>query len=390
MLVQQVAFAQADTIVLKQSSFEQRAHRGGTNRMIKGWADCGRINFVNQTPPDIHPGEGVDPDDKLPGYWGNTKKAYHGETYLGMVTRDDDSWESLSQPLSSYLIGGSCYNFSIWLSKSERYISGSKLLQIDRNVNYSTPVVLRIWGGTGICGEKQLLGETSPVDHTEWKEYNFVFRPASDLRYITIEAFYKTPVFAAYNGHVLVDKLSPITKFDCDAPQIEEVAEATVPPHKRRKVKQPVKKVKEKKAEESLVVNVPAKPEPKKLMGIEREKIREGQTIQINNLYFASDSTNIDENSGFILNEVYEFLAENEDITVEIGGHTNGTPKHWYCDKLSAERAKSVAEYLVTKGINSARLKYKGYGKRKPIANNFTSEGKRKNQRVEIKILKIG
>jgi len=87
---------------------------------------------------------------------------------------------------------------------------------------------------------------------------------------------------------------------------------------------------------------------------------------------------------------VYSFLKEYIDVSVEIGGHTNGTPPHKYCDKLSKERAKAVAQYLVRKGIPANRLKYKGYGKRKPIANNLTKEGRIKNQRVEIKILKIG
>jgi len=57
---------------------------------------------------------------------------------------------------------------------------------------------------------------------------------------------------------------------------------------------------------------------------------------------------------------------------------------------LSTDRAKIVAEYLVDKGIPAERLTYKGYGKRKSIASNLTKEGRKKNQRVEIKILTIG
>jgi outer membrane protein OmpA-like peptidoglycan-associated protein len=48
-----------------------------------------------------------------------------------------------------------------------------------------------------------------------------------------------------------------------------------------------------------------------------------------------------------------------------------------------------VADYLISRGIDKDRITYKGYGKRKPIASNFTAEGMKKNQRVEIKILKI-
>ena len=74
---------------------------------------------------------------------------------------------------------------------------------------------------------------------------------------------------------------------------------------------------------------------------------------------------------------------------IEVGGHTNGIPPHEFCDKLSTARAKSVAQYLVDKGIPASRITYRGYGKRNPIASNATPEGREKNQRVEINIVKV-
>ena len=84
-----------------------------------------------------------------------------------------------------------------------------------------------------------------------------------------------------------------------------------------------------------------------------------------------------------------KFLDTNEDIVIEIGGHTNGLPEHDYCDRLSTARAQSVAQYLYEKGIPVDRIGYKGYGKRKPVATNSTVDGRRKNQRVEIKIVAL-
>ena len=97
------------------------------------------------------------------------------------------------------------------------------------------------------------------------------------------------------------------------------------------------------------------------------------------------------DNSFTILDDIFLFLDNNEDIEVEIQGHTNGNRgiTHEYCDNLSTSRAKMVASYLATKGIDVERLKFKGYGKRKPIASNRTKEGRTRNQRVEIKILSI-
>ncbi|MGE5354676.1 MAG: OmpA family protein [Deltaproteobacteria bacterium] len=123
---------------------------------------------------------------------------------------------------------------------------------------------------------------------------------------------------------------------------------------------------------------------------IEAKDIKVGQVLQIENLYFFADSVEITNSSKPVLDEVYNFLSANMDIYVEIGGHTNNIPPDDYCDKLSTSRAKNIAEYLINRGIDRSRVSFKGYGKRFPIASNETAEGRRKNQRVELKILGIG
>ncbi len=97
----------------------------------------------------------------------------------------------------------------------------------------------------------------------------------------------------------------------------------------------------------------------------------------------------IESSSYDVLNDIYGFLMTNSDVTIEIGGHTNGIPDDDYCDRLSTARAKAVAEYLVEKGVTPSKVQFKGYGKRKPIADNKTKFGRDKNQRVEIKILSL-
>ncbi len=128
----------------------------------------------------------------------------------------------------------------------------------------------------------------------------------------------------------------------------------------------------------------------KAMAGLDAEKIKVGQVLRINNLYFQADSTDITDKSKPVLDEIFEFLNNNPDIVVEIGGHTNNIPTTEYCDKLSTERARNVAEYLIRRGIDKSRVSFKGYGKRKPIASNSTAAGRKKNQRVEMKILSIG
>lgn len=125
------------------------------------------------------------------------------------------------------------------------------------------------------------------------------------------------------------------------------------------------------------------------LRELDARKLNIGQVLRIEQLQFKADSSTIQPQSFAILDGITDFLRNNENIVIEIGGHTNGLPDHDYCDRLSAERAKSVAEYLNGQGIPADRIAYRGYGKRQPIATNSTVEGRRKNQRVEVKILEL-
>lgn len=114
-----------------------------------------------------------------------------------------------------------------------------------------------------------------------------------------------------------------------------------------------------------------------------------GQTIRVDKLYFTADSTKIEPSSYAVLEEIYDFLEVNPNVKIEIGGHTNSLPEDAYCDKLSTERAENVAEYLYERGIPKSQISSKGYGKREPIATNRTVDGRRKNQRVEIKVVSM-
>ena len=130
--------------------------------------------------------------------------------------------------------------------------------------------------------------------------------------------------------------------------------------------------------------------ETKLLANLKVEELEIGQTLRIEQLYFDADSATIKPSSHPTLDDIYEFLATNDGVVIEVGGHTNNIPSHDYCDRLSTDRARSVASYLLRKGIQQDRISFKGYGKRSPIASNQTPQGRKKNQRVELKILSLG
>ncbi len=118
-------------------------------------------------------------------------------------------------------------------------------------------------------------------------------------------------------------------------------------------------------------------------------KVNIGQALRINELSFDADSTNLRSENFEILDEVYDFLVKHPSVKIEIGGHTNTIPPHEYCDKLSTSRAKSVAEYVIEQGIAEERVTYKGYGKREPLTESKSASARKKNQRVEVKILSM-
>jgi outer membrane protein OmpA-like peptidoglycan-associated protein len=118
-------------------------------------------------------------------------------------------------------------------------------------------------------------------------------------------------------------------------------------------------------------------------------RLSSGEPIRMEKIQFDADSIVIKPEAVPSIDELYEFLYDNPTIIIEVSGHTNSLPADDYCDRISTARAKSVADYLTNKGIEPRRVISIGHGKRKPIATNQTPEGRKKNQRVEIRLIKI-
>lgn len=113
-----------------------------------------------------------------------------------------------------------------------------------------------------------------------------------------------------------------------------------------------------------------------------------GKIIRLNNLFFVRSKAEILPESKPELDRIYKLLTDNPKMVIELGGHTDNQGYYSANVKLSQERADAVKAYLVEKGISKSRIKTKGYGPTKPIADNRNPESRKKNRRVEIKILK--
>ncbi|MEI6123171.1 MAG: OmpA family protein [Bacteroidota bacterium] len=112
-----------------------------------------------------------------------------------------------------------------------------------------------------------------------------------------------------------------------------------------------------------------------------------GQSYRLNDIYFGSNSFELNVDSKAILDGFIEFLNENPNIKIAIHGHTDNIGNDQANLALSEERSKSVYNYLIEHGMGDQRLSYKGFGKTKPIATNDTEAGRAKNRRTEFVIL---
>ena len=125
--------------------------------------------------------------------------------------------------------------------------------------------------------------------------------------------------------------------------------------------------------------------DPVQVTSTDLERIKNGETIILRNVHFDFNKSTLKRESIKTLNQVYAFLGQNPELFFEIAGHTDNIGSIAYNQRLSERRAKSVYNYLTTKGINQGNLTPRGHGELKPIATNKTPEGRRLNRRAEMK-----
>ena len=101
-------------------------------------------------------------------------------------------------------------------------------------------------------------------------------------------------------------------------------------------------------------------------------------------ILFDTGKSTIKSESQAIIDEIYKLLQDNPSLKVSIEGHTDNVGDAENNKKLSENRAKSVVNELIAKGINQQRLSAVGHGQERPVGDNRTEEGRAKNRRVEI------
>ncbi|MCI5083381.1 MAG: hypothetical protein MRY78_16910 [Saprospiraceae bacterium] len=194
LLIACLAFAAKaqEVIQLKNPSFEGIARHSQTPN---GWLDCGP---KGESPPDICPCTAFQV----------FHDSHEGETYLGMVVRDNNTWETIAQKLEKPLQKGKTYRMNLMLARASEYISWGRTSQ--KQANYNTPATFRVYGGNKACELKELLFKTDPIDHEDWKSYELLLQPSNTYKYIVFEVYYTDGAFEQYNGNIIIDACSAI------------------------------------------------------------------------------------------------------------------------------------------------------------------------------------
>ncbi|MES2140320.1 MAG: OmpA family protein [Bacteroidota bacterium] len=141
---------------------------------------------------------------------------------------------------------------------------------------------------------------------------------------------------------------------------------------------------------QSVNVSIPKSSgsESKDIKDITMQKVEVGKKIIVNNIFFDFNQEIPQQQSFADLDRIIKLMKDMSSLQLEISGHTDNVG---FQDnkKLSEQKAKAVMNYLIGKGCEKSRLKYKGYGSTDPIATNETAEGRQLNSRIELKVIKV-
>jgi len=111
--------------------------------------------------------------------------------------------------------------------------------------------------------------------------------------------------------------------------------------------------------------------------------------IVLNNVFFESGSAVLLSQSEVEINYLFQLLEDQPEMRIKIIGHTDDVGSDQSNMTLSSQRAKSVYDSLVAKGIPATRLQYEGKGETAPIADNNSEDGRQVNRRTEFVILRL-
>ncbi len=119
-------------------------------------------------------------------------------------------------------------------------------------------------------------------------------------------------------------------------------------------------------------------------------KIIKNKAIEVKDIFYDYNKYDIRPDAAIRLDTLVMTLVDNPKISIELSSHTDSRGKDAYNLKLSQQRAESAVAYIVSKGVDKARITAKGYGETLPVVKNAkTEEEFQRNRRTEFKVTRI-
>jgi len=349
---------------------------GNAKRILKYWI------IPNQGTTDYYSGA----CNKMPMYstpknfMGNTYPV-EGKAYVGIIAgsndrtkyvKQGDSKEYVQVKLLNPLVAGKiyCVKFYVYhatksistVSQIGLYLSVNRVKEKHRNrINYMPQVV-----------SNNLLNKT----HDDWEEVCGDYLAQGGEQYITIGSFLTATeetfqVLPKYRGKERRHSVNEqYAYYYLDYVSVTELKEGEGCGCKKEEAIE-VKK--------DSVIKIETKA---------TASFIPGKTIVLPDVTFEVNKWELSSDVKPLLDSLVAYLQANAQYTLQINGYTDNSGSEKVNKELSEHRAKAVADYIVLKGVEPMRLRYRGYGSNNPVSDNTTKEGKAKNRRVEIDIVR--
>jgi OmpA-OmpF porin, OOP family len=297
----------------------------------------------------------------VPHNWAGVSDPYEGVGYAGLYmwfANGKNYREYLQVQLSESLITDSLYylEFHYKLSSYSKYsIDRIGLLVSDSAIRLRNDRVFNIEPTFSIIKDTALTMETGL-----WEEAKTLYKARGGEKFLLIGNFFDNqtthhykiqfrPVpqpMLAHSAYYYIDDVSVVPKHIRDQQQLTQV--------------------------------IPI---------FEIEEVRPNTNYVLKNINFQFDSYRLIPPSFTELDKVAEYLLRHAELRVQLFGHTDDQGNDRYNLKLSQARAKNVAEYLATVGIQAGRIDHFGYGEAKPLVEGISEEARTLNRRVEIRFI---
>ena len=299
----------------------------------------------------------------VPFNWAGSANAHVGKAYVGMYVwnkrNDDKSYREYIQcELAEKLIEGEDYvlEFYFKLAPNSVYTSnriGLLLTAAPINLNHDQPIEL--------VPTLSIEKDTAVTPETgSWERARMVYKAIGDERYVTLGNFYSNTQTKSTRLPFRIGKNTMLTHSAYY--YIDDVSVKAVDSLKQK------------------VVSVITSDFKSDAIELNRDYI-------LKNIQFEFDSYVLMRSSFVELDKVIEYLKVNAQVHVRLSGHTDFIGSEDYNTVLSRNRARSVVDYFISKGINPNRIISYGYGKSRPLVMDKTDEGRKINRRVEIRFI---